>query len=94
MAHDFGASYDEMDRMSKKLTAAGADIHSQLVDLQKDVQTLLGNDFKTQHASEKFGQGYDDLTNGLTKAVEGIGDMGDELTKMKHAIEQLDGGMG
>ncbi|WP_419818438.1 WXG100 family type VII secretion target [Glaciibacter flavus] len=87
---DFGASYAEMEAMSNKLSAARDDIQGQLDQLKSAVDDLLGNDFKTQHASGKFGQGYEELTTGLKTATDGIGDMGDSLKGMMQAIQDLD----
>lgn len=87
---DFGASYGEMEAMSSKLSTARDDIQGQLDSLKNSVDTLLGNDFKTQHASGKFGDGYNELTTGLKSATDGIGDMGDSLKGMMQAIQELD----
>ncbi len=87
---DFGASYGEMEAMSTKLGEARDDIQSQLDSLKSSVDTLLGEDFKTQHASGKFGEGYTELTTGLKSAVDGIGDMGEALRGTMQAIQDLD----
>ena len=87
---DFGASYGEMAAMSSKLVDARENIQGQLDDLKRAVDDLLGNDFKTQHASGKFGDGYTELTEGLKNATNGIGDMGDSLKGMMQAIQDLD----
>ncbi|WP_407921024.1 WXG100 family type VII secretion target [Glaciibacter flavus] len=72
------------------MSAARDDIQGQLDQLKSAVDDLLGNDFKTQHASGKFGQGYEELTTGLKTATDGIGDMGDSLKGMMQAIQDLD----
>ena len=87
---DFGASYGEMEAMANKLSDARDDIQGQLDQLKSSVDSLLGNDFKTQHASGKFGQGYEELTTGLKSAVDGIGEMGEALRGMMQAIQDLD----
>jgi uncharacterized protein YukE len=76
--------------MSSKLADARDDIQGQLDSLKSAVDNLLGSDFKTQHASEKFGEGYTELTTGLKKAVDGIGEMGESLKGMMQAIQDLD----
>ena len=90
---DFGASYSEMESMSRQLVTAREDIQTQLDNLKTAVDLLLGNDFKTQHASGKFGDGYTELTSGLKTATNGIGDMGDALMGMMMAIQELDAKM-
>ena len=76
--------------MANKLTTAKENIQDQLDSLKTSVDELLGNDFKTQHASGKFGEGYTELTEGLKTATNGIGDMGDSLKGMMQAIKDLD----
>ncbi|BDZ63895.1 hypothetical protein GCM10025877_08330 [Agromyces mangrovi Wang et al. 2018] len=87
---DFGASYGEMEAMAAKLGDARDDIQAQLDQLKASVDNLLGEDFRTQHASGRFGQGYEELTTGLKSAVDGIGEMGESLRAMMHAIQDLD----
>lgn len=87
---DFGASYAEMESMAGKLSDAREDIQGQLDSLKASVDDLLGNDFKTQHASGKFGEGYTELTSGLKTATDGIGDMGEALKGMMQKIQELD----
>ncbi|MEH3088332.1 MAG: WXG100 family type VII secretion target [Microbacterium arborescens] len=87
---DFGASYGEMEQVANSLSQARDDIQGQLDTLKSQVDTLLGDDFKTQHASGKFGEGYSELTTGLKNAVDGINDMSDSLLGMMRAIQDLD----
>jgi len=87
---DFKASYGEMETMSGKLDSGREEIGDVLRRLKSDVDRLLGDDFKTQHASGKFGEGYTELTTGLEKAIEGISDMGESLRKMQQAIKDTD----
>ena len=87
---DFKATYSEMEAMAGKLDTGKGDISDVLHRLQSDVKKLLGEDFVTQQASGKFGDGYDDLTDGLHKAIEGISDMGDSLRKMMQTIKDTD----
>ncbi|MCK5927090.1 MAG: WXG100 family type VII secretion target [Nocardioides sp.] len=90
MAHDFGASYSEMESAAGKLADGKEQIEDTLKALQDMIDTLLGDDFKTQHASGKFGEGYTELTNGLKSAIVGITDMGDALKNMVRAIQETD----
>jgi uncharacterized protein YukE len=87
---DFKATYGEMESMAGKLETGRDDIADVLHRLKSDVDRLLGDDFKTEHASGKFGEGYSELTTGLEKAIEGIADMGDSLRKMMQAIKDTD----
>lgn len=87
---DFGASYAEMETVAGSLTTARETIDGQLVGLKQQVDTLLGEDFKTQHASGKFGTSYEELTSSLQLALTGIDGMSDSLLGMMTAIQDLD----
>lgn len=87
---DFKASYGEMENMASKLEQGREDISDILTTLKQGVDTLLGDDFKTEHASGKFGEGYTELTSGLETAIDGIRDMGESLRKMQQAIKDTD----
>jgi len=69
---------------------SAADFQGYMDKLPEALRTLIGNDFTTQHASGKFGQGYEELTTGLKNAVDGIGEMGEALRGMMQAIQDLD----
>ncbi|MET4780459.1 WXG100 family type VII secretion target [Glaciihabitans sp. UYNi722] len=90
---DFKATYGEMDSMANKLGAGREEISDTLKRLKQDVDTLLGDDFKTEHASGRFGEGYTELTTGLESAIDGIKEMGDSLRKMMQAIKDTDASM-
>ena len=90
MMADFKASYGVMESMAGRLDTGREEIGDVLRRLKDDVDRLLGDDFKTQHASGKFGEGYTELTTGLEKAIEGISDMGESLRKMMQAIKDTD----
>lgn len=87
---DFGANYSEMEAVAGKLTDGKEDIDGVLTTLKSAVDTLLGEDFKTQHMSGKFGDGYEELTAGLQTAVEGISEMSESLLGMMQSIQELD----
>ena len=87
---DFTASYGEMESMASRLDTGREEIGDVLRRLKDDVDRLLGDDFKTQHASGKFGEGYAELSSGLERAIEGISDMGGSLRKMMQTIKDTD----
>ncbi|MFC6355187.1 WXG100 family type VII secretion target [Luethyella okanaganae] len=87
---DFKATYGEMESMAGRLEQGREDIADILRALKEGVDTLLGDDFKTEHASGKFGEGYNELTIGLNTAINGIKDMGESLRKMQQAIKDTD----
>lgn len=87
---DFKATYGEMEAMAGKLETGREEIGDVLRRLKDDVDRLLGDDFRTEHASGKFGEGYTELTTGLEQASEGISEMGESLRKMMQAIKDTD----
>ncbi|WP_168914884.1 WXG100 family type VII secretion target [Microcella flavibacter] len=87
---DFKATYSEMERMSSRLEAGREDIAEILRSLQREVEALTSDEFRTQQASGKFNDGYRELTTGLESAIEGVRDMGESLTKMMRAIQDTD----
>lgn len=87
---DFKATYSEMERMSSRLEAGREDIAEILRRLQSEVTTLTNDEFRTQQASGKFNDGYQDLTEGLSTAIDGIREMGESLTRMMRAIQDTD----
>lgn len=87
---DFGASYDEMETTASKLDDGRESIDSALTECQGYVDELVQDGFKTEKASGKFKDGYDDLTTGLKDASEGVSEMAQALRDMAQAIRDLD----
>jgi len=87
---DFGATYDEMESTASKLDNGKESIDSALDECQGYVEELVQDGFKTEKASGKFQEGYDDLTKGLKDASGGVEDMAQALRDMAQAIRDLD----
>lgn len=87
---DFGATYDEMESTATKLDDGKESIDSLLDELQGHVDDLVQEGFKTEKASGKFQDGYDELTTGMKDASEGVSDMAQALRDMAQAIRDLD----
>lgn len=87
---DFGATYDEMESTAAKLDDGKESIDDALTECQGYVDELVEDGFKTEKASGKFKDGYDDLTSGLKEASEGVSDMAQALRDMAQAIRDLD----
>ena len=87
---DFGAAYDEMETTASKLDDGKESIDSLLDELQGYVDDLVEDGFKTEKASGKFKDGYEDLTNGLKEASTGVAEMAQALRDMAQAIRDLD----
>jgi uncharacterized protein YukE len=87
---DFGATYDEMESTATKLDDGKESIETALSECQGYVDELVQDGFKTEKASGKFQDGYQDLTNGLKEASQGVSDMAQALRDMAQAIRDLD----
>ncbi|HLS65252.1 MAG TPA: WXG100 family type VII secretion target [Ruania sp.] len=87
---DFGATYDEMESCAGKLDDGKESIDDALTECQGYVDELVEDGFKTEKASGKFKDGYDDLTSGLKDASEGVSEMAQALRDMAQAIRDLD----
>lgn len=87
---DFGATYDEMESAATKLDDGKESILGVLDECQGYVDDLVQDGFKTEKASGKFQDGYDELTTGLKDASEGVADMAQALRDMAQAIRDLD----
>ncbi len=87
---DFGATYDEMDSTATKLDDGKVSIDELLDELQGHVDDLVEGGFKTEKASGKFQDGYQELTDGMKQASEGVTDMATALRDMAQAIQDLD----
>lgn len=87
---DFGATYDEMESTATKLDDGKESIENALTECQGYVDELVQDGFKTEKASGKFQDGYQDLTTGLKDASQGVSDMAQALRDMAQAIRDLD----
>jgi uncharacterized protein YukE len=87
---DFGATYDEMESTATKLDDGKESIENALTECQGYVDELVQDGFKTEKASGKFQDGYQDLTSGLKEASQGVSDMAQALRDMAQAIRDLD----
>ncbi|GGH42846.1 WXG100 family type VII secretion target [Microbacterium album] len=87
---DFGATYDEMESTAAKLDDGKKSIDDLLSELQGYVDELTESGFKTEKASGKYRDGYEELTNGLKDASEGVSEMAQALRDMADAIRDMD----
>lgn len=87
---DFGATYDEMESTATKLDDGKDSIQGALEECQGYVDELVQDGFKTEKASGKFQDGYDEMTTGLKDASEGVSEMAQALRDMAQAIRDLD----
>lgn len=81
---------DVMRSSATTLRNGKQDITDLLTKLQGEVDSLLGDDFRTQHASVSFGQGYEQLNTSMNSAVGGIDQMAQSLDQMAQSGEEWD----
>ena len=86
----FHASYEAMEQTALTLDGGADDIRGQLVTLLGKVEDLLGEGFKTELASGKFGDGYRELNTGVGQAVDGITSMSQALRDMATKTQEHD----
>ncbi|WP_167132024.1 WXG100 family type VII secretion target [Paramicrobacterium chengjingii] len=82
--------FSEMDATAKVLDTGAESIVTAVDDLLTKVEKLLGEGFVTEVASERFGDGYRQLTEGTIKAIGGIGDMATGLRTIAEKSGEFD----
>lgn len=87
---DFGVTYDEMESTASKLDDGKESIDDALTECQGYVDDLTQEGFKTEKASGKFKDGYDDMSTGLKDAAEGVSEMAQSLRDMAQAVRDMD----
>jgi WXG100 family type VII secretion target len=87
---DITASYAEMKSGAQKLNQGKASIEEQLGSLKRMVDQLVQTSFKTQKASPKFQQSYEQWDKGAKQAVEGLEGMSQFLDKAVQGMQELD----
>ncbi|MTE24456.1 hypothetical protein GJQ66_10710 [Microbacterium sp. ZXX196] len=79
-----------MESTATKLDDGKESIDTLLDELQGHVDDLVEDGFKTEKASGKFRDGYEDLTNGMKDAADGVSEMATALRDMAQAVRDLD----
>lgn len=90
MAHDFGATYSEMEGAAQRLRDGRTTVTDTLKDLQGVIDDLVQDGFKTENASEQYSTAYNDLTASLDDAAEAVNDMATALDQMADKIRDGD----
>lgn len=71
----FHMDFSAMDATAQVLTTGSETLVKTVDDLLLEVEDLLGKGFVTEVASERFGEGYTELSHGLVQALGGLADM-------------------
>lgn len=93
MAHDFGATYSEMESAAQRLRDGRSTIGDSLKELQGIIDDLVEDGFKTENASGAYQTAYSELTTSLDDAAEAVVDMADALDRMADTIRNTDADM-
>lgn len=87
---DISVSYEEVRAGAQKLDQGKANIEEQLDGLQRMIENLVQTSFKTQSASPKFRESYDQWTRGAKEAIKGLEGMSQFLNKAVQGHQDLD----
>jgi WXG100 family type VII secretion target len=83
-------TYQDMADAAGKLGNIEAGIQDQLRQAQSLVQNLVSSGFVTQAASKAFDHAYSEFTQGSTKMIDGMNQMGKYLTSAAQTMQQTD----
>jgi WXG100 family type VII secretion target len=90
---DITVSYEEMRAGASKLDQGRTSIEEQLESLRKMIDQLVQSSFRTQTASPKFQQSYQQWNSGAKNAIAGLEGMSAFLTKAVQGHQDLDSGL-
>ena len=93
MAHDFGATYSEMESAAQRLRDGRQTVTDTLKELQGIIDDLVQDGFKTENASDAYSSAYEELTTSLDDAAEAVNDMAQALERMADQIRDTDSSM-
>lgn len=86
----FHMDFGEMNATAKVLEDGGESMVITVDDLLREVEDLLGVGFVTEISSERFGNGYRQLSHGLVQAVGGLADMASGLRTIGEKSGEFD----
>lgn len=87
---DISASYAEMKSGAQKLNQGKTSIEEQLGQLKRMIDQLVQTSFRTQKASPRFQQSYEQWDRGAKQAIAGLEGMSQFLEKAVQGMQDLD----
>ena len=87
---DISVSYEEMRLSASKLDQGRTSIEDQLESLRKMIDQLVQTSFRTESASPKFKESYEQWNSGAKNAMAGLEGMSTFLTKAIQGHKDLD----
>jgi WXG100 family type VII secretion target len=79
-----------MQDAAGKLKSYESAIQDQLRQAQSLIQNLVNTGFVTQAASKAFDTAYSNFTQGATKMIDGMNEMGQYLNNAAQTMQQTD----
>jgi len=83
-------SYHDLQDAAGKLATYEGNINDQLHQAQSLIQNLVSTGFMTDHASKAFDHAYSEFTQGATKMIAGMNDLGKYLNNAAQTLQQTD----
>ncbi len=90
---DVSLNYEEMRAGATKLEQGRTTIEQELDSLRRMIDNLVQTSFKTQTASPKFQQSYDQWNTGAKSAIAGLEGMSGFLKQAIQRHQELDTGL-
>jgi WXG100 family type VII secretion target len=83
-------TYEEMRSAATRLNAGSQEITQKLNELQKLVNSLVNGGYVTDSSSKQFEAAYSNFTNGASKTLQGLDEMGSYLTNAADTFQRAD----
>ncbi len=90
---DVTVSYEEMQASATKLDQGKTEIEGQLESLRRMITQLVQTSFRTQSASPKFQESYEQWNKGAASAIAGLEGMSQFLKGAIKGHQDLDTGL-
>jgi WXG100 family type VII secretion target len=87
---DVNVGYDGVQQAATQLRAGQADISQRLQTLKSMIDQLVGSEFRTQLASGRFRDSYQQWSTGAQNVIEGLDGMANFLTQVVQQHQDLD----
>lgn len=83
-------TYQEMTAAGDRLRAGRSEIETQLQQLQRLVEQLVGGGYVTDASSKAFSSSYEEFNSGVRQTVLGLDGMADYLATAARTFEEAD----
>jgi WXG100 family type VII secretion target len=87
---DVSVGYGGLESAASQLRSSQEEMSSQLQQLQSMIGGLVDGDFRTQLASPRFQESYQQWTSGAQNMIEGLDGMASFLDQTVSGFQELD----